>query len=304
MPRVTDGHEVRTADGWRLAVQRLPATGARKGVAVLGHAMMVDRRSMDRPAGAGLASTLAARGWDVHLADVRGHGASGPLPSEGGTWTYDDLVRFDIPALVADARQRAAGGPVVLVGHSLCGHVSMATAAGGHHTVAPPDAHVLFATNTWMKGLDPARDAARTRQVLLFRAITRLFGRFPSRLLRMGPADEAGPYVRDICRYHTSGRWMSRGGVDWYAGLPRVEGPILALVGRGDTLMAHPENVERWMSALVSAAWELRVLGEGDLGLPQDPGHMELVTDPGSRGVWESVADWMEGATATLRNAW
>ena len=298
MPRVTDCHEVRTEDGWRLVVQRIPSTGPSKGVAVLGHAMMVDRRSMDRPAGAGLASTLAGRGWDVHLADVRGHGASGPLPSQGGTWTYDDLVRFDIPALVADARERADGRPVVLVGHSLCGHVSMATAAGGYHTVAPPDAHVLLAANTWMKGLDPARDGARTRQVLLFRAITRAFRRFPSRLLRMGPAEEAAPYVRDICRFHTSGRWMSRDGVDWHAQLDRVEGPLRALVGRADTLMAHPEAVERWMGPLVSAAWELRVLGAGDLGLPRDPGHMELVTDPGSCGVWESVADWMEGATA------
>ncbi len=292
---------MQTADGWTLSVQHLPAQGPVRGVAVLGHAMMVDRRSMDRPPGRGLASTIAAAGWHVLLADLRGHGRSGPTPSEGGSWSYDDLVFGDLPALIGAARRVHPGLPVALVGHSLVGHVAMAVAgSGAYGQEAPPDLHVLIAANMWIWGLDPDRDLARARGTLLFQGITRLFGRFPSRLVRMGPAEEARPYVRDLARFLFSGVWGSGDGRhDYWRNLARVRGPVLALGGRADALMAHPEGLRRWTEGLTDAQVELRILGAGDLGLTADPGHMELVTDPGSRGVWDEMARWM-GAHAGI----
>ncbi len=62
---------VRCDDGWILRGQRMPGPGP---VVVCGHAMMVDRRTLDRPRGAGLASALAEAGLDVVMMDARGHG--------------------------------------------------------------------------------------------------------------------------------------------------------------------------------------------------------------------------------------
>ncbi len=297
----SDELKIETADGWTLSVQHLPAQGEAWGVAVLGHAMMVDRRTMDRPTGRGLASTLAARGWHVLLADVRGHGQSGPTPAQGGSWSYDDLVFGDLPALVSAARREHPGLPVALVGHSLVGHVGMAAAgSGAYGEGAPPDLHVLIAANMWIWGLDPPRDLARARSTLLFMLLGRLFGRFPSRLVRMGPADEARPYVRDLGRFLFSGVWGSADGRhDYVRNLAHVRGPVLALGGRADALMGHPIGLTRWTEGLTGADVDLRILGAGDLGLVADPGHMEIVTDAGSRGVWEEIARWMT-AHATL----
>lgn len=290
-----DELRVATADGWVLSVRHLPARGEPVGVAVLGHAMMVDRRSMDRPAGGGLASTIADSGWHVLLADVRGHGESGPTPAAGGSWSYDDLVFRDVPALVAAARHHHPGLPVALVGHSLVGHVGMAAAgSGAYGEGAPPDLHVLIAANMWIWGLDPPRDLARARSTLLFMTLARLFGRFPSRLVRMGPAEEARPYVSDLGRFLFSGIWGSADGRhDYLRNLARVRGPVLALGGRADALMGHPEGIRRWTEGLSGAEVDLRILGAGDLGMTADPGHMELVTDPGSIGVWREIAAWM-----------
>ena len=128
---------IRAADGWALNIEVIQEVGPLKGLAVLGHAMMVDRRSMDRPRGAGLASTLAQAGWRVYLIDVRGHGASSPPASCQWPWTYDDIVRFDLPACVEAARNDRPGYPVVLVGHSLCGHCSIAAAGTGAYPHSP-----------------------------------------------------------------------------------------------------------------------------------------------------------------------
>ena len=215
MPGVTvpsDELSISTADGWTLSVLHMQAADP-VGVAVLGHAMMVDRRSMDRPRGGGLASTLAANGWHVLLADVRGHGASGPIPEEGGNWGYDDVVFFDLPALVAEARRLHPGLPVALLGHSLVGHMSMAAAgSGAYRETPPPDLHVLIAVNTWAWGLDPARDLLRARDMALFLLFTKVFGRFPSRLVRMGPASEARTYVGDLGRFLFSGHLVETQG--------------------------------------------------------------------------------------------
>ncbi len=284
---------VQAADGWGLDVLRLPAGGSRRGIAVLGHAMMVDRRSMDRPPGAGLASLLASRGWEVWLADLRGHGRSGPTPDEGGSWTYDDIIGLDLPALVAAAK--AEGGPVWVVGHSLAGHASIAAASAGLYA-DPPDGHVLLAANAWVPELEPSFRLRRKKGAAIasFALIRHLFGRFPSRRLKVGPADEAGPYVADIVRTWRTG-WRSRDGRhDYLGGMGGVRGPVLNVVGRGDRLYAHPSGASRWTARIPGADFWL--VGRGERGLPFDPDHMTLVTDERARPLWGHIADWMERA--------
>jgi predicted alpha/beta hydrolase len=281
---------IAAADGQILDVRRIPAVGERRGIAVLGHAMMVDRRSLDRPEGRGLGSSLAARGWEVWLADLRGHGRSGPTPDEGGSWTYDDIVALDLPALVGAAKQE--GCFVWLVGHSLAGHASIAAAGCGLYDAAP-DGHVLLAANTWVPELEPSSLLRRKKgaAVLAFRAIRRIFGRFPSRRLKVGPADEAGPYVADIARFWRDG-WRSRGGVDYFAAMGRVEGPVLNVVGRGDRLYAAPDGARAWTARIPGA--EFWLVGRGERGLDFDPDHMTLASDERARPLWDAIADWME----------
>ncbi|MGZ3406752.1 MAG: alpha/beta fold hydrolase, partial [Polyangia bacterium] len=135
---------VACADGWVLRGEIVVAAPP-VAVAVVGHAMMVDRRTLDRPRGRGLVSSLAARGVACVVADLRGHGRSGPRADEGGDWSYDDLVEHDVPTLVAFARSRFPDLPLTCVGHSLFGHVSLAHLA--RHPDADVDALVLLAVN-------------------------------------------------------------------------------------------------------------------------------------------------------------
>jgi len=281
---------VETADGWSLGVRvhRVPEP---RGVLVLGHAMMVDGRSVDRPPSGGLASFLAGEGWEVWVPDLRGRGLSGPTVAEGGSWGYDDLVRHDLPALVAAARASVAG-PCWVVGNSLTGHVSAAAAGTGAY-VDPPDGHVFFSVNTWVAALEPS-PWLRIRKGLgsaFFGLLARVLGRIPARLLRVGPVDEAGGYGRDLHRFWTRG-WGSREGVDYLASLGTVTTPVLALLGRADRYLAAPVAARAWAECFGGEV-VVRELGRGDEGLTFDPGHMTLVTDPRSRPAWEIAARFL-----------
>lgn len=294
-----DAFTVDTPDGWRLGVTMREAMGERLGAVLLLHAMMVDARTLDRPPGDGLASHLARSGWDVFRADLRGRGDSGPKVSEGGSWTYDDLVFHDVPALVAAVRARAEG-PLVLIGHSLGGHVSAASAAIGLHAHGP-DAHVIIGGNVWMPSLEGSRRRRLKKGVVMhaFRQIAESAGHFPARRLRMGPVDESGEYVKDICRFWFEDAWRSRDGHhDYLAALPEVPGKVLCVAGAGDGLYAHVEGARAFAERFGPGRAEFWYLQKRQQGLGWDPSHMGMVTEARSRPFWRHLSRWMEDVPA------
>lgn len=270
------------ADGTALGADRLAAVGPRRGAALLLHAMMVDRHSYRGERG--LPGVLAAAGFDVVVADLRGRGGS---PAE--TCTYEDFVRRDIPALLA-ATRALGDGPIALVGHSLGGHAGIAAAVEG----ALADAYVLLAANVWLPSLEPSRSRRlrKAASMAAFLTLARAAGRFPSRAVRMGPVDEARPYVEDLVRFWRDDRWVSRDGADWLAGMAGVRRPVLSVLGAGDGLLGHPDGATAWARHLPDV--DVRVVGRAT-GLPFDPDHMPLVTDPRSAPAWTEAVGWLRG---------
>ncbi len=280
---------VTTDDGVSLGLKTTdptmdPSTGPCGSVLLL-HAMMVDARSLDRPPGAGLASTLADAGFVVHRADFRGRGMSkGPLD-----WSYDDLVYQDVPALVKAVTERDGRKPWV-VGHSLGGHVTAASWGQGRCDLA---GLVGIAANVWMPSLEPSRRRrlAKGAGMAAARVSLKLFDGLAAKRIGMGPVDEAAGYGADLVRYWRSDAWTDRSGVDWLEGLSTVDGPMLAVVSDGDALLAHPEGAIRWARHIDDCTvWRV---ADGAHGMLSPPGHMDLAIDPMSTGLWRDIAEWM-----------
>lgn len=272
---------IRTSDGWILRGERLPDPSA-PAVVVLGHAMMVDRRTMDRPAGNGLASELRAMGLDVLWLDVRGHGESGPRAEQGARWGYDDIVRHDVPAFVTAGREAARGRPVFLLGHSLVGHAGLISA--GLSPDRAPDALVAYAANLWTAALEPSPLAriAKRATLLGWRALTELRGTFDPAPFGVGRTIESAGYVNDFTSI-----W-SEGLGDYAAALERAQLDVLSVSSTGDRVFATPGSVRRFVRLARNARVETIVL-EGD----DAPDHMGFVTDPRSRALWRETARWI-----------
>jgi predicted alpha/beta hydrolase len=285
---------VACADGWVLSgdivVASAPDAPPPAAVAVVSHAMMVDRRTLDRPRGRGVVATLADRGIAVVVADLRGHGQSGPRAGEGGDWSYDDLVEHDVPTLLRFARSRFPSLPLACVGHSLFGHVALAHVS--RHPDADVDGLVLLAVNVPNPSWDerPLDRVARRTMIETMSALTRAAGRLPARRLRYGTDDESRGYVTDFVRNCRTRRWRARDGFDYWENLNRVRRPILAMVGAGDRFMS-PVQDARAVALRISDA-TFAVVGRHS-GLPFDPDHMGLVLDERARPAWNQVADFI-----------
>ncbi|HZS42199.1 MAG TPA: alpha/beta fold hydrolase [Polyangia bacterium] len=284
--------EIAATDGWRLRGE-VRAPDAPLAVAIAGHAMMVDRRTLDRPRSNGFVSHLVSRGVAVVWPDLRGHGESGPRADEGGRWSYDDLVA-DVAPLIAFARREFPGLPCFAVGHSLFGHVTLAHLARFSSTAAPLDGLVMMACNVcnpeWRR-----RPFARAQKVALIevmRLMARVAGRLPVRRLRLGTDDEPAPYIAQFAAWCRADDWRSLDGFSYWRALPSVTTPILGIVGAGDRLMSPPADARGVLSRIPNATFEIH---GRSTGLPIDPGHMSLLLDARCRPTWNRIANFLVG---------
>jgi polyhydroxyalkanoate synthase subunit PhaC len=98
---------------------------------------------------------LARAGFDVFNLDLRGHGRSRHLGARR-PGHVTDFVREDVPAAIEEIRRISGARPVYLIGHSLGGIVSYATAptlgdaVGGVVTLGSP---YLFTRGSWALAL-------------------------------------------------------------------------------------------------------------------------------------------------------
>lgn len=292
-PVLLQGH-----DGAQLCGELLwPRTGEPRVVVALSHAMMVDRRTLDQPRGEGLLSQLLQAGVAVFWFDQRGHGQSRPTATEGRRWSYDDLVA-DAGVVARYLAERFPSLTRVAMGHSLFGHVALAYQArisADQRSQADGvgfDALVLIGGNVWLRQLEPSRWRWLKKRVsyALLQQLMWPWGYLPVRRLRMGTADEAADYLRQMGRWTREDDWTTQDGHSYLRGLSQVTVPILSVAGAGDHLLAVP-RCQLALLCHTQAPLTHWVIGRA-FGDACDPGHMELVLDRRLSPRWQAIAQW------------
>ena len=284
--------EIRTEDGvaLRAIVDDPPEGVTLRGTCVMAHALFARKSEFGRRERAGLAQACAAGGWRTIAFDFRGHGES-TLAKGVREWGYDDLVRLDLPAVVDCARARSEGKPVLVVGHSLGGHVALAAQGAGRMAA---DGLVVVAANVWLRELETSRVRWATKVGLarvMEESIARM-GRLPARRLRMGSDDASGRFVRDLLRFMREA-WKSEDGSDDYlASMAKVVVPVCAVSSEGDRLVCHPASADAF-ARRCGGPIELVHVTRSDDGRPA-PGHMALVTTDRARSKLLGALAWVE----------
>jgi predicted alpha/beta hydrolase len=283
-----------TTSGVTLAVELREPRGAR-GTAILLHSAMASRRIWKASGNGGFAGVLAEHGVRTLALDFRGHGDSGICASRGGRWSFDDLVREDLPALCRAVRERWPRDRLTLVGHSLGGLVAIAAVATG---LGDADAIVALATNVWLPGEEP-NDFLRARKAAMvgvMRALTRARGYFPARAFRVGSDDEAEPYVEGWARNWDRDEWMNDDlGVDYRAAMATLRVPILALASVGDRVLCTPQAAFRFIGRASRANVRFELIRRSDDDGHDPPDHMAMVTTRGAVSSWHDTANFCLG---------
>jgi pimeloyl-ACP methyl ester carboxylesterase len=261
---------------------------------------------------------LVEQGFTTLCPELRGSGRSrdegAPLPR-----SVRELVDLDLAAVVPEAAARA-GGPLVLIGHSLGGLLACLAAARWPDAVRAVVALgsplrpgidqplMRLGSRVWVglarySGLRDATEGERASAALA--AGRRLMDRLslPGRVRDVFPGSlepdleaeharlvsrEPPPpgLVRDLARL-VLGR--SPEGLDLTSELSRVRAPLLCVAGDRDEL-APPSSVSPLLDAVGSGSTRWMVAGEDGAHV----GHFDLVLGhQAPRLVWRPVRDWL-----------
>ena len=234
--------------------------------------------------GTGFARALAAAGYEAWALDPRGHGES-QKPGPRDRWDFDDWARHDVPAAVRAAAARGRG--TVLVGHSAGGATSLIACAAVPDLRRHVRALVVAATPL------PWLQAMRRLATFFALGVSRAFGRFPARLVGLGPEDELGGVMVQWMRWQLQGHWRGDDGTDYEALFGKLEVPVLFLAGAGDRVEAPPRAVHA-LFKLVGSRDKTFLLCGRDGGFSEDFDHVGLlVSRAARREVWPKIIDWL-----------
>ena len=272
-----------------LALTRLGRFGceAERGVpVVLLPGSFSNRRFWYSPRGVGLGPYLARAGFDVWIAEMRGHGLS-PRNRSYSRNRVSDYVRYDLPA-IADFIHEQNPQAAHWLGHSL-GGITLAGALGGRYLDEERVASVaLFGSQIsrvyWPLKLPPVEWGGR----LLLKRFSVLSG---SRLGR-GPEDEPIGLALESLRWHGLFGHFGDAEGDWWAGLREVRVPLLAVAAVGDT-QDPAWACRKLLEQCGSGVREFLCLGRAH-GFSSDFDHVQMLVSRAAQAeVWPLVEYWL-----------
>jgi pimeloyl-ACP methyl ester carboxylesterase len=279
----------RTDDGVDLALYRARPASPRPGAPplLLVHGTFSNRRFFLGTGDRGLARWLAERGFDAWVAELRGHGRSGAM-GRASEWRFEDWIRRDAPALVRAVLDATGADRVVWIGHSAGGVIAAAFAGLGH-----PESKRI-AGIVMVGAPAPTRPGAwHVPLAALGYGVTRVFGRLPARLLRIGPEDEHRGIMGQWMEWNVRGRWIGTDGTDYLAAAARVTVPVLAVAGAGD-LIAPPATCTLLLESLGAGDRTLLVCGRRS-GFSRNFTHNRTIVSTAAREeIWPRIAEWIE----------
>jgi lysosomal acid lipase/cholesteryl ester hydrolase len=333
----TDGYAY-TDDGWKLGVRHYrpehPDPG--KLPVILCHGLGLNATFWTITDNH-LPAQLAARGYDAYVFDFRGSGDDarlgrcdrvnkalrGTVLCERGesSWTVDDLVKYDVPAVLDYVERETGQNRVNWIGHSLGGMLVFTYIELSPH----PEriANFVGMGSTIIQAEIPQTDMLRANQGLRLLSLVASPGRLgrPLAFVRLPgmemidrfyysnenvdrltvsrfygyTLEDTGPgALRQLAPYLRYGHMLSADGkVDYSAMLGQVTTPTLLVAGDGD-IMSDVPSTELTFAGLGSPDKAMMRFGKSN-GHVDDYGHCDLVwSRHASREIFPPIIDWLD----------
>ena len=183
-----------------------------------------------------MAEVLVKGGQSVLLCDLRGQGSSNRKAPKA-KFGYHQMLTLDLPAYIARAKSLSPKAKIVVLGHSLGGHLGLLYAAQNPEAV---QALALIASGSvYYKAYrfpQSLKIWIGTQSSVLLSAV---FGYFPGHKIGFG-GKQPKQIMRDWARQGRTGRFVPKGSdFNYEAALENLSLPIFALYIEGDNFAPH-----------------------------------------------------------------
>ncbi|SCK19108.1 alpha/beta fold hydrolase [Vogesella sp. LIG4] len=275
-----------------------PTRLANAPAVLLLHGVMANGRIFYSASGKGLAPYLAAHGYDVFVADLRGRGNSTPHIDRHARYGQTETITEDLPALHAAVRHIKGDVPLHWMAHSW-GGVHMSSCLLRHpQLIAEVQSLVYFGSKrsvhvrNWRKRLEV--DLVWN---IVGRMLCRSVGYLPARRIGLGADDETDKSHWQSKQWARVAPWRdSDDGFDYAAAAQRYSlPPALYFAAQNDPCRGHPADVKRFRDESGRHLSRLRLLARHK-GHRHDYDHVSLLTHPdAARDHFPLVLHWLAG---------
>ncbi|MGY2030604.1 alpha/beta hydrolase family protein [Nocardia gipuzkoensis] len=246
---------IQMPDGTTVPVRLVPAEGAHRHPVTpdAPRPVLVIVPGLGVPAGYYelFASTLAKRGFDVAIGEMRGNGDSRPKPSSSSTFGYHELVSVDFPAIFEVVREQFPDSTPYLLGHSMGGQLGVMYAARIRGRLG---GLILIASGTpYYRGYRGLSSPGMLVGTAAMSLTANLAGFWPGDRVAMGFGRQSKVLISDWARLARTGRFVPVGAdIDYEERIARLRLSVLSITMTGDDL-TPPSSAEHLLEKLPNA---------------------------------------------------
>ena len=269
------------ASGAVLNLQRF--SGAAPGPPVLMlHGAIENGRIFFSESGKGLAPYLARYGFDVFVADLRGHGKSTPPINRTSRFGQTEAIIEDIPACIEAVRRLCGRAPQQWIAHSWGGVLFTSVLARFPEYTNLVESLVYFGSKRTIRVWNIHRIL---KVELVWKRVCplacRIAGYLPARQLRIGSDSETTKSYRQSAAWVRNDAWVdSDDGFDYGAAVKKVSlPPIWYIAAEKDHALGHPRDVRDFMESAGKQESRYTLLSRKNGNL-HDYDHINILTHP------------------------
>lgn len=223
-----------------------------------------------------LAHALNNEGMHCVLADWRGHGSSKQRASRNSNFDYHTLVNTDIHAVISWTRQQFPQLPLITLGHSLGGQLSLLYAATHPRNI---DGAILVASGSvYFRAYPFPHDIKVFFATQFFLLVSKLVGYFPGNKLGFGGREARGVISDWAYQARRSKYRLGKCIDDVEAQLVTMSLPVLGISIEND-IMAPPGALAHLTGKLANATVTRRHLAKHPAH-PEAADHFRWAREP------------------------
>ena len=254
----------------------------------------------------GLAYLLAAKGYDVFIADLRGKGRSWPAVQSLKDYGLHEAIIEDMAALVYSVRKKRKDQPMIGLTHSWGGVLLLSFLSRF------PDKRDQFAGLVHFGCKKTTQLDNFSKRALFewiwargFNKISQWRGYFPATSLKVGSANEAKRYFEQCMQWMLHSDWLDpEDGFDYGAAAKRAHlPPSLYFASDQDQYYGNPDDVRDFMQNLGPHDGRMVTLGK-HLGSRHNYGHVSmLMHHDADQDHFELLYQWLDEITQSTQQA-
>ncbi|AFY47235.1 putative alpha/beta hydrolase [Nostoc sp. PCC 7524] len=234
------------------------------------------------------AAYLAAQGWGVLTFDYRGIGGSKDAGVElDSQTTFDDWVNLDIPAAIAEVRQRTKTKFLGVIAHSIGGQL-----LGQSLACKSIDGALFISSQRLMPELFKGKARLRIHYAYtLFPVFIQIFGHLPISKFTL-PQECPKQILLQGIRWGQSGLITDASGVNIESRFAEYKRPLIMITISDDDYYASPASVEALAKLYAGAKIRHKIITPQDYGL-EKIGHFGFFNRHVPKELWCQAEEWL-----------